>query len=69
VHQRNPTPRGIRRTDLANSKILRGDVQRELWAVQEAGFMTASVVGPFGNSLGLRHSPHDATISDERKRS
>jgi predicted enzyme related to lactoylglutathione lyase len=25
---------------------------------REAGFVTASVVDPFGNILGLMHSPH-----------
>jgi hypothetical protein len=26
--------------------------------VREAGFVTGSVVDPFGNVLGLMHSPH-----------
>jgi predicted enzyme related to lactoylglutathione lyase len=36
---------------------------------REAGFVTASVVDPFGNVVGLMHSPHYAAIWDQRKKS
>jgi catechol 2,3-dioxygenase-like lactoylglutathione lyase family enzyme len=36
--------------------------------VREAGFVTASVVDPFGNILGLMHSPHYLETLEAAKR-
>jgi hypothetical protein len=35
--------------------------------VREAGFVTASVVDPFGNILGLMYSPHFLAMQERHK--
>jgi len=35
---------------------------------REAGFITASVVDPFGNILGIMHNPHYLEILDSTKK-
>lgn len=38
--------------------IAKGAREHEPLVFRDAGFVTASVVDPFGNVLGLMHSPH-----------
>jgi predicted enzyme related to lactoylglutathione lyase len=38
--------------------VAMGAKEHETLTNREAGFVTASVVDPFGNVVGLMHSPH-----------
>jgi hypothetical protein len=45
-----------------------GAVEYEPLTNREAGFITASVVDPFGNILGLMYNPHYLEVLDSMKR-
>jgi predicted enzyme related to lactoylglutathione lyase len=46
--------------------IALGAKEHEAITVREAGFVTASVVDPFGNILGIMHNPHYQDILELR---
>lgn len=50
---------------LAHVKAM-GAAEYEPLTKREAGFITASVVDPFGNILGLMHNPHYLEMLDVR---
>ncbi len=43
-----------------------GAIPYEARTEREAGFVTASVVDPFGNVLGIMHNPHYLAVRDAR---
>lgn len=55
--------------DAALERVLAmGATEYEPLIPREAGFVTASVLDPFGNILGLMYNPHYLQILEERKR-
>ena len=48
--------------------VARGATLLEPRTDREAGWVTASVVDPFGNILGLMHSPHYLEMLDSIKK-
>lgn len=46
--------------------VAMGATEYEPVTAREAGFITASVVDPFGNVLGVMHNPHHMAVSLEK---